>query len=267
MNLWWRVYAYSDSIYISGCIHIWLSQEWEHERVRECVWVLFGGMLPRFTLFFPSLHESTAKTFPLWKWFASKKVSNFVVVQCRDAHKLTNARACFIYILSLSSGCLCPLCENQIALLMLCVHMCMPRSNNQIKSLRCGKTETDWNLFRTWKMRFEKRSTNKMQKEEKKMMKKQQLLLHMTLSVQSMSIENFAAFNKQAIKLTTATYNQIGCFCGIPFRLSHFDFYTITFCMLWCWMGASLIRCVVRFDVSFFFLFCFCFCVAMRELD
>lgn len=104
--------------------------------------------------------------------------------------------------------------------------MCMPRSNNQIKSLRCGKTETDWNLVRTWKMRFEKRIRRRWRRG--RWWKKQQLSLHMTLSVQSMSMENFAAFNKQAIKLTTtAAHIHLGRLH--PFRLSHFDFYTITF--------------------------------------
>lgn len=85
------VYATEDSIYISRCIHIWLSL---------CSGVSGTEMWRRFTLFSPILSLSLSrsrfkkksKLFPCGNYvLLSKKVWNFVIVQSR------HARALFIF--------------------------------------------------------------------------------------------------------------------------------------------------------------------------
>lgn len=91
MNLWWRPYARLFDLYFWVHTHLIISKS------VQC-WAL------GFTLFFrpavaaPSIVcEEKAKTFPLWKWFASEKGFFSTELCCCSTCRHTHARALFIF--------------------------------------------------------------------------------------------------------------------------------------------------------------------------
>lgn len=132
------------------------------------------------------------------------------------------------------------------------LHVCVrvysrrERSNNQIKTLHCGKTETDWISFvRTLNMRF---VSHRMEKVRTFVRHTQTHSWNDFINPID-GTRNFAAFNKQAIKLTT-TYIQdllILSFVSFHFVLT---FIQLHHCKLVIFVFPSACVCVCVFENS-----------------